>query len=99
MRATLPHHANRPCYGCGGTLETRRDESTPSMWSMTFCPSCGSVIVFPGVPVLLQDIFVWDHNLHGLVATGLQWCLEHPEESAAQGYELADVQKMFLKLA
>jgi DNA-binding FrmR family transcriptional regulator len=34
-----------------------------------------------------------------LVATGLQWCLEHPEESAAQGYELADVQKMFLKLA
>ena len=34
-----------------------------------------------------------------LVAAGLQWCLENPEESAAQGYEIADVQKMFLKLA
>jgi DNA-binding FrmR family transcriptional regulator len=34
-----------------------------------------------------------------LVAAGLQWCLENPEESAAQGYELADVRKMFLKLA
>ena len=34
-----------------------------------------------------------------LVSAGLQWCLQHPEESAAEGYELADVQKMFLKLA
>ena len=34
-----------------------------------------------------------------LVASGLQWCLENPAESAAEGYELADVQKMFLKLA
>ena len=34
-----------------------------------------------------------------LVAAGLQWCLEDPERSAAEGYELADVQKMFLKLA
>lgn len=34
-----------------------------------------------------------------LVASGLTWCLSHPEESAAQGYELQDVQRMFLKLA
>ena len=34
-----------------------------------------------------------------LVSAGLQWCLQYPEESAAEGYELADVQKMFLKLA
>ena len=34
-----------------------------------------------------------------LVATGLTWCLEHPEESAAQGYAIEDVQKMFMKLA
>ncbi|MGQ0432407.1 MAG: metal-sensitive transcriptional regulator [Microthrixaceae bacterium] len=34
-----------------------------------------------------------------LVAAGLTWCLEDPERSSAQGYELADVQKMFTKLA
>lgn len=34
-----------------------------------------------------------------LVAAGLTWCLEDPQRSAAQGYELADVQKMFTKLA
>ena len=34
-----------------------------------------------------------------LVAAGLTWCLEDPERSAAKGYELADVQKMFTKLA
>lgn len=34
-----------------------------------------------------------------LVSAGLRWCLEHPDESAAEGYELADVQRMFLKLA
>jgi DNA-binding FrmR family transcriptional regulator len=34
-----------------------------------------------------------------LVAAGLTWCLEDPERSASQGYELADVQKMFTKLA
>lgn len=33
-----------------------------------------------------------------LVAAGLTWCLEHPQRSAAEGYELADIQKMFLKL-
>ena len=34
-----------------------------------------------------------------LVAAGLTWCLENPERSAEEGYEIADVQKMFLKLA
>lgn len=34
-----------------------------------------------------------------LVAAGLTWCLEDPERSAAAGYELADVQKLFTKLA
>ena len=34
-----------------------------------------------------------------LVAAGLTWCLSDPERSAAEGYELDDVQKMFLKLA
>ena len=34
-----------------------------------------------------------------LVAAGLTWCVEHPEESAAAGYEVADVQRMFMKLA
>lgn len=34
-----------------------------------------------------------------LVAAGLTWCLEDPERSAAAGYEVADVQRMFLKLA
>lgn len=34
-----------------------------------------------------------------LVASGLTWCLSHPEESAAEGYGLDDVQKMFMKLA
>ena len=34
-----------------------------------------------------------------LVASGLTWCLEDPERSAAAGYDVGDVQKMFLKLA
>ena len=34
-----------------------------------------------------------------LIAAGLTWCLEDPERSAAEGYALADVQKMFTKLA
>lgn len=34
-----------------------------------------------------------------LVSAGLTWCLEDPGRSAAAGYELADIQKMFLKLA
>jgi DNA-binding FrmR family transcriptional regulator len=34
-----------------------------------------------------------------LLAAGLTWCLEDPERSEAEGYSLADVQKMFTKLA
>ena len=34
-----------------------------------------------------------------LVSAGLSWCLSDPDASAAAGYELADVQRMFLKLA
>jgi len=34
-----------------------------------------------------------------LVAAGLTWCLEDPERSRAQGYDVSDVQKMFTKLA
>lgn len=34
-----------------------------------------------------------------LVSSGLTWCLANPERSAAAGYDVADVQKMFLKLA
>lgn len=34
-----------------------------------------------------------------LVAAGLTWCVSNPEQSAAEGYALADVQRMFLKLA
>lgn len=34
-----------------------------------------------------------------LIAAGLTWCLEDPERSAAAGYDLADVQRMFTKLA
>jgi DNA-binding FrmR family transcriptional regulator len=34
-----------------------------------------------------------------LVAEGLSWCVEHPEQSAAEGYSLPDVQRMFMKLA
>ena len=34
-----------------------------------------------------------------LVAAGLTWCMSDPERAAAEGYALADVQKMFLKLA
>ena len=34
-----------------------------------------------------------------LVAAGLTWCVEHPEQSAAEGYGISDVQKLFTKLA
>lgn len=34
-----------------------------------------------------------------LIAAGLTWCLDDPERSANAGYEVEDVQKMFLKLA
>jgi DNA-binding FrmR family transcriptional regulator len=34
-----------------------------------------------------------------LVAAGLTWCVSDPERAASEGYAIADVQKMFLKLA
>jgi DNA-binding FrmR family transcriptional regulator len=34
-----------------------------------------------------------------LNAAGFRWCIEHPAESAADGYSLDDVQNLFLKLA
>jgi len=34
-----------------------------------------------------------------LVASGLAYCIEHPEEAAADGYALDEVQRMFMKLA
>jgi len=34
-----------------------------------------------------------------LVAAGLTWCVSEPERAAADGYALAEVQKMFMKLA
>ena len=34
-----------------------------------------------------------------LVASGLSWCLANPEASAAEGYAIEDVHKMFMKLA
>jgi DNA-binding FrmR family transcriptional regulator len=34
-----------------------------------------------------------------LVASGLTYCLSHPEAAADEGYDIADVQKMFMKLA
>ena len=34
-----------------------------------------------------------------LVAAGLTYCLENPDEAAADGYALDAVQKMFMKLA
>ena len=34
-----------------------------------------------------------------LVAAGLTWCVANPEQSAAGGYSVPDVQRMFMKLA
>ncbi|HUY30386.1 MAG TPA: metal-sensitive transcriptional regulator [Acidimicrobiales bacterium] len=34
-----------------------------------------------------------------LVAAGLTYCVEHPEQAAADGYPIEAVQKMFMKLA
>ena len=34
-----------------------------------------------------------------LVAAGLTYCIEHPEDAEADGYPLDEVQKMFMKLA
>ncbi len=34
-----------------------------------------------------------------LVASGLAYCIEHPAEAAADGYALAEVERLFMKLA
>ena len=34
-----------------------------------------------------------------LVAAGLTYCVERPEEAEADGYTLGDIERMFLKLA
>ncbi len=34
-----------------------------------------------------------------LIAAGLTWCIADPKRSAKQGYDIAEVQKMFTKLA
>ena len=34
-----------------------------------------------------------------LISNGLVYCLEHPDESAAAGYSLDEVQRLFTKLA
>lgn len=34
-----------------------------------------------------------------LVASGLTYCIERPEEAAESGYDVADVERMFMKLA
>lgn len=34
-----------------------------------------------------------------LVASGLTYCVAHPEDAAADGYSLEEVQRMFMKLA
>lgn len=34
-----------------------------------------------------------------ILAAGFTYCVEHPEESAADGYPLEEVQRMFMKLA
>ena len=33
-----------------------------------------------------------------LVASGLSWCAANPEEAEADGYQLAEVERMFMKL-
>jgi len=34
-----------------------------------------------------------------LIATGLTYCIEHPEEATASGYPIDEVQRLFTKLA
>ena len=34
-----------------------------------------------------------------LVASGLTYCIDNPERAATDGYDIDEVQKMFLKLA
>ena len=35
----------------------------------------------------------------GLIASGLTYCVQHPEEAAESGYPLNEVQRLFTKLA
>ena len=34
-----------------------------------------------------------------VLASGLTYCVQHPEEAASEGYDLDEVQKLFMKLA
>ncbi len=34
-----------------------------------------------------------------IVAAGLTYCVQHPDDAAAEGYPLDEVQRMFMKLA
>lgn len=34
-----------------------------------------------------------------IVAAGLTYCVQHPDDAAAEGYPLEGVQRMFMKLA
>ena len=34
-----------------------------------------------------------------LVAAGLTYCVQHPEDAAADGYPIEEIQRMFMKLA
>ncbi|MEP7201666.1 MAG: metal-sensitive transcriptional regulator [Ilumatobacteraceae bacterium] len=34
-----------------------------------------------------------------LIASGITYCLAHPDEAARDGYAIDDVQKMFMKMA
>lgn len=34
-----------------------------------------------------------------LVSAGLTYCLSHPDEAAAEGYPLNEIEKMFMRLA
>jgi len=34
-----------------------------------------------------------------MVAAGLTYCVEHPDDAAAEGYPIEEVQRMFMKLA
>jgi DNA-binding FrmR family transcriptional regulator len=34
-----------------------------------------------------------------LVASGLTYCLNHPERAAQEGYDIDDLQRLFMKLA
>lgn len=34
-----------------------------------------------------------------LLAAGLAYCMEHPQQAEAEGYPLAEVERLFMKLA